>query len=66
MNQKCTGDHSDHICHLAEENQFSAIKTKVTRPEYLCVNCGRVADAKSSLCNPVAFENIRELLEQVR
>ena len=49
----CKGDHQGHLCVLASEERFDAIRERVTDPQYLCFNCGRVADAKDNLCNPM-------------
>ena len=55
---KCTGDHSVHICELAQQDKFNNIKKLAQEPYYLCMNCGRVADSENNLCNPMAFDKI--------
>jgi len=58
MKKKCAGNHTNHICALAEKNNFEEIKNLTGKPRYVCVNCGRVADDENSICNPFAFERI--------
>lgn len=53
---ECKGDHSGHLCVLVSEKQFDKIKSLVREPRYICFNCGRVADDKSNLCNPMPLE----------
>ena len=55
---KCTGDHSLHICELAKQQKFQKIKGYTNSPGSICVNCGRVANEKDYLCNPVSFANV--------
>lgn len=50
--KKCMGDHQVHICTLAEEKKYQEIKKQVETPNYMCLNCGRVAHKSRSLCNP--------------
>jgi hypothetical protein len=57
-NQQCTGDHSMHICALAESNQFHIVKRLTTEPNYMCLYCGRVADLDDNLCKPVHIDTI--------
>ena len=56
--QKCTGEHTQHICALAEANQIEVIKRLTTNPQYICGNCGRAADSDENLCNPVHVNEI--------
>lgn len=56
--KKCTGDHSIHICELASQNKYEEIKKMAKNPNYMCYNCGRVADEEKNLCYPVAFDRI--------
>jgi hypothetical protein len=49
----CTGDHQGHLCLLASNDQFDKIKELTRNPEFICFNCGRVADCKENLCNPM-------------
>ena len=51
----CTGNHKIHICDLAGEKKFAEIKELTRDPQFMCFNCGRVANAKDNLCNPLAF-----------
>jgi hypothetical protein len=50
---KCEGDHKQHICALASEGKFQEIRRLARHPEYICHNCGRVADKKENLCDPM-------------
>lgn len=45
--------HKGHLCVLASEQKFDAIKELVTKPKFMCFNCGRIADSKKNLCNPM-------------
>lgn len=49
----CSGNHQCHICILASKDMFEEIKTLTKNPKFICFNCGRVADASKSLCNPM-------------
>lgn len=58
MTPKCgskTG-HKGHLCVLASEAKFSEIKELVSNPKFMCFNCGRVADSKRNLCNPMPLK----------
>lgn len=50
--KKCMGDHQMHICALADQQKYQAIKELIETPNYMCLNCGRVAQKADSLCNP--------------
>ncbi len=52
----CTGDHQNHVCTLAGKEQIEEIKKLVKKPHFVCYNCGRVADSKMSLCDPVPLQ----------
>jgi len=55
--KKCSGKaHKGHLCVLASEGRFDVIKTLVKKPKFVCFNCGRVADSKKNLCNPMPLE----------
>jgi len=56
--QQCTGDHEHHICALADQGQIEAIKEMTSEPQYICVNCGRVADSYDKLCKPAHVDSI--------
>ena len=59
MNEKkCTGEHSVHICELANQNKHEEITKLVKNPNYQCFNCGRVADLEKNLCYPIKFDEI--------
>jgi hypothetical protein len=53
---KCKGEHSGHICVLASNQKFAEIKAITKNPQYICFNCGRVADCDANLCNPMALK----------
>jgi len=56
MNEKdliCNGEHEGHICLLASKELFEEIKSLTRNPKFICFNCGRVADSKKNLCNPM-------------
>jgi Fe2+ or Zn2+ uptake regulation protein len=55
--QGCTGDHQGHLCVLASNEQFTRIKELTRSPEFICFNCGRVADCKDNLCNPMPLHD---------
>jgi len=54
--QICRGDHSGHICVLASNQKYEEIKGLTQKPEFICFNCGRVADCKENLCNPMPIK----------
>ena len=59
MAPKCgskTG-HKGHLCVLASEEKFGEIKELVSNPKFMCFNCGRVADSKRNLCNPMPLRD---------
>lgn len=45
--------HTGHICVLASNGEFEKIKKLTDKPEFICFNCGRVANSGSNLCNPM-------------
>jgi len=49
----CEGDHGGHLCLLMSEGKVEDVKKLVTDPQYICFNCGRVADSETNLCNPM-------------
>jgi hypothetical protein len=53
---KCKGEHSGHICVLASNQKFAEIKAITKNPQYICFNCGRVADCDANLCNPMPLK----------
>ena len=56
--QQCTGRHEHHMCTIAQEHQIETIKQLTTEPKYICVLCGRVANADDNLCKPVHVDSI--------
>ncbi len=52
----CTGDHQCHLCILASKEMFDEIKRLTKHPEFICFNCGRVADSGKNLCNPMPLD----------
>jgi len=54
--QICYGEHSGHICILAGNQKFEEIKELTQNPKFICFNCGRVADSKENLCNPMPIK----------
>lgn len=55
--KNCTGDHQGHLCVLASNSQFDRIKRLAGKPRFICFNCGRVADEKCNLCNPMSLSD---------
>ncbi len=49
-------DHPGHMCVLVSEGKFDEIRDLVANPKFLCFNCGRVADNKVNLCNPMPLK----------
>ena len=49
----CKGKHKGHLCVLVSENKIAEIKELVGNPKFICFNCGRAANRKSNLCNPM-------------
>ena len=52
----CKGEHSGHLCVLVSKKEFEKIKEIVRNPEFICFNCGRVADCRENLCNPMPID----------
>jgi hypothetical protein len=51
----CAGKHIDHICAMAARADFQKVVELAGSPNYVCMNCGRVADGANNLCNPMAL-----------
>jgi len=51
----CTGKHRDHVCAMAARADFQQVAASAANPNYVCMNCGRVADVADNLCNPMAM-----------
>jgi len=56
VQHKCSGDHKGHLCVLVSDGLFDRIRALVRNPRYICFNCGRVADSRENLCNPMPLE----------
>lgn len=54
--KKCKGEHEGHLCVLASKGLFNKIKEMTKNPKFICFNCGRVADLKKFLCNPMQLK----------
>ena len=60
MSEKtCVGEHRAHICQLAMDQKHEMIKKVTAYPKYMCLNCGRVAEFVTNLCNPTSLDDIR-------
>ncbi|MBC8453781.1 hypothetical protein H8D64_01855 [PVC group bacterium] len=46
-------NHGGHLCVLVAEEKFDEVKKLVKKPEFICFDCGRAADSKENLCNPM-------------
>ena len=55
-NPICKGDHTGHLCVLASQERFDEIKQMTRQPQFICFNCGRVADCEKNLCNPMPLD----------
>ena len=53
----CKGNHQGHLCVLASKGLFDKIKEITKNPQYICFNCGRVADSEHNLCNPMPLND---------
>ena len=51
----CAGKHRDHVCAMAARADFQKVAEVTSQPQYVCMNCGRVADVADNLCNPMAL-----------
>jgi len=54
--QICDGEHASHLCMLASKKKMEEIKELTRNPKFICFNCGRVADSKENLCNPMPLK----------
>ena len=54
----CEGDHTQHLCELAGSQRFDMIRELAKAPEFMCANCGRLADQAKNLCNPMPVTDI--------
>ena len=53
----CKGDHKGHLCVLASNKKMDEIKEFVKNPQFICFNCGRVANSDKNLCNPMSLKD---------
>ena len=55
---KCDGDHSEHVCQLMVDRNknLAKITGMVKHPRFICFNCARVAEREDNLCNPMPIE----------
>jgi hypothetical protein len=56
--QKCSGDHSQHMCMLAQKKQIDRIRRLTTEPQYICLDCGRVANFDDNVCTAAHVDAI--------
>lgn len=56
IREKCSGDHSGHLCVLVSQKRFDEVRELAKNPQYICFNCGRVAASDKNLCNPMPLE----------
>ena len=54
---ECKGDHQGHLCVLVSKEQFDKIKELTKKPQFICFNCGRVADCDENVCNPMPLHD---------
>ncbi len=54
----CKGEHLQHICELVSKGDFGKIKELANAPNFMCVNCGRLADKNENLCNPLSLDKV--------
>ena len=56
--KSCKADHvhNGHLCVLFSEGKLDEVKSLVHNPEFICFNCGRVADSDHNLCNPMPLK----------
>ena len=52
----CKGDHKGHLCVLVSNGEIAKIRELVGTPKYICFNCGRAANSRKNLCNPMPLE----------
>jgi hypothetical protein len=58
MEEKATVKDKIRICDLAEEGKIEEMQEMVRDPQFMCFSCGRVANAKENLCNPLAVHEL--------
>ena len=54
----CAGKHMDHLCAIAARADFKQVAALAAQPNYVCMNCGRVAGSQDNLCNPIAMNAV--------
>ena len=53
----CKGEHAGHLCVLVSKGMIEEIKQLARKPQFICFNCGRVADCEDNLCNPMSLSD---------
>jgi len=56
IKKKCKGTHKGHLCVLASDGRMDEIMALAQEVKYICFNCGRLANSKKNLCNPMPLE----------
>ena len=56
--EDCSSDHAKHLCEIAGNEQLDLIRELSKMPNFICRNCGRMADGSNSLCDPIPIEDI--------
>lgn len=54
---KSQHNHVGHLCVLFCEGKMDEVKALVTNPQFICFNCGRVANDAQNLCNPMPLKD---------
>ena len=50
MNNNRNRSESDYVCSLAAKRRIDKLMQTATHPQYMCSNCGRVADEAQRVC----------------
>ncbi len=43
---------------MASRDKFEEIRSLVDKPEYVCGNCGRIANLDKNLCRPIPLDDV--------
>ena len=46
-------EHPGHLCVLVSNGKIDTLRNLCNEPEFICFNCGRVANSDKNLCNPM-------------